>query len=127
MKKRFSIVYYGKMIHTTPISRAILLNLKGKPLLEQFIINVYMGVLQRAATATVYEHCIPITNDGFFAKNMKEILARLQEMFPECSITHTLLSRGSDGRLYDIAKADNSVLPLMESVLDNSYIVVDWT
>ena len=115
------------MIHTTPISRAILLNLKGKPLLEQFIINVYMGVLQRAATATVYEHCIPITNDGFFAKNMKEILARLQEMFPECSITHTLLSRGSDGRLYDIAKADDSVLPLMESVLDNSYIVVDWT
>ena len=67
------------------------------------------------------------TADSFYLKNMPDILAGLQELFPGCDVTHTLLSRGADGKMYDISKLDEKVLPFVNRALDQSYIVVDWS
>jgi hypothetical protein len=58
---------------------------------------------------------------------MPDILTGLQELFPGCDVTHTILSRGTDGKMYDISKLDEKVLPFVNRALDQSYIVVDWS
>ena len=56
-----------------------------------------------------------------------DIISGLQELFPDCSIVHTLLARGKNGKLYDISKIDDTILPLINVALNESYIVIDWT
>lgn len=68
-----------------------------------------------------------IVTDPFYVKNMPDILAGVQELFPGCDVTHTLLSKGTDGKLYDISKLDDKVLPFVNHALDQSYIVIDWS
>jgi hypothetical protein len=58
---------------------------------------------------------------------MPDILAGLKELFPGCDVTHTLLSKGTDGKFYDISKLDDKVLPFVNRALDRSYIVIDWS
>lgn len=65
--------------------------------------------------------------DSFTKKHAGAIVNRLQKLFPMYSVSHTLLAPGSDGRLYDVAKISDDVLPLVGSVLNDSYIVVDWS
>jgi hypothetical protein len=36
------------------------------------------------------------------------------------------MAKGSDGKMYDISKIDDSILPLINSVNKESYIVIDW-
>jgi hypothetical protein len=65
--------------------------------------------------------------DPFYIKNMPDILAGLQQLFPGCSVSHTLLCQAKDGKMYDVAKLDESVLPFVDRALDQSYIVIDWS
>ena len=65
--------------------------------------------------------------DPFHIKNMKDILAGLRDLFPDCSVSHTLLCQAKDGKLYDVAKLDDAVLPFVDRALDQSYIVIDWS
>ena len=65
--------------------------------------------------------------DPFHIKNMPDILAGLQTLFPECSVSHTLLCQAKDGTLYDASKLDDAVLPFVDRALDQSYIVIDWS
>jgi hypothetical protein len=56
------------------------------------------------------------------------ILTALQPHYPDYRVSHTLLSRGRDGQLYDIAQNHGEkTLALLDSVLEHSYIVVDWS
>jgi len=61
---------------------------------------------------------------SFHMENMPEILRRLQALFPNYHVSHTILSRGKDGMLYDIARLNDNTLPLVDSVLEESYIVI---
>lgn len=65
--------------------------------------------------------------DPFHIKNIKDILAGLEDLFPDCSVSHTLLCQAKDGKLYDIAHLDEAVLPFVDRALDQSYIVIDWS
>jgi hypothetical protein len=65
--------------------------------------------------------------DPFHIKNMSHILAGLRELFPECAVTHTLLSQAKDGKMYDIAKLDDAVLAFIDRTLDQSFIIIDWS
>lgn len=60
-------------------------------------------------------------------QTIADILSGLQEVFPDCSVVHTLLARGKNGKLYDISKIDDTILPLISVALNESYIVIDWT
>jgi hypothetical protein len=65
--------------------------------------------------------------DPFHIKNMNDILAGLRNLFPECAVSHTLLCQAKDGKMYDVAKLDDAVLPFVDRALDQSYIVIDWS
>jgi hypothetical protein len=65
--------------------------------------------------------------DPFYIENMRDILSGLQELFPGCSVSNTTLSKGTDGKFYDISTLDEKVLPFINRDLDQSFIVVDWT
>ena len=65
--------------------------------------------------------------DPFHITNMSDILAGLEALFPACAVSHTLLCQGKDGKMYDVAKLDESVLPFVDRALDQSYIVIDWS
>jgi hypothetical protein len=56
-----------------------------------------------------------------------DILSGLQALFPDCSVMHTLLAKGRNGKLYDISKIDDTILPLIDVARNESYIVIDWT
>jgi hypothetical protein len=58
---------------------------------------------------------------------MPDILAVLQELFPDSSVTHAILTCDADGKLYDISKLDDKMLPYVNRALDESYIVIDWS
>ena len=65
--------------------------------------------------------------DPVFKKNMPDILAALRIMFPDCSVSHTLLCTGNDGKTYDISKLDDTILPFVNRALESSFIVIDWS
>jgi hypothetical protein len=100
---------------------------------KEIVQHVYQAAVQTAKSsyATSYNHQLPPQNrhqpDLFYVKNMADILAGLQELFPGCDVSHTLLARGTDGKMYDISKLDDKVLPFVNRALDQSYIVVDWS
>jgi hypothetical protein len=58
---------------------------------------------------------------------MCEILRILKELFPKCSVRHTLVSLGKDGKLYDISKINDDILSCINEFNKNSYIIIDWS
>jgi len=67
------------------------------------------------------------SSDPFYIENMPDILSGLQTLFPECSVSHTLICKGADGKFYDISTLDDKVLPFVNRALDQSFIVIDWS
>jgi hypothetical protein len=136
---------------TQPMSRDVMRELKAKTeedariqQVKNIVQQVYQAAVQTAKSKmdTSYNHPLPrgatvaekkfgcnggTTADPFYVKNMPDILAGLQELFPGCDVSHTLLSRGTDGKMYDISKLDEKVLPFVNRVHDQSHIVVDWS
>jgi hypothetical protein len=51
----------------------------------------------------------------------------LNDVFPGCDVSHSIMAKGTDGKLYDVSKLDDKVLPFVNSALDQSYIVIDWS
>ena len=63
----------------------------------------------------------------FYKDNMADILATLQSLFPECSVTYTHMVKAPDGKMYDIETLDKTVLPFVQAYNSESFIVVDWS
>ena len=101
-------------------------NYKNTENIEEIVTHIYNDVINHAKHSIDSVYHFEILNK-FYIINMNEILYNLQKLFPDSNITHTLLSKGSDGKLYDIAKLDDTILPLVNSALDHSYIVIDWS
>ena len=105
--------------------------------IKGFVSEIYRYALERARSmpSNSYHHPLPKTcseqgewyAEPFYVKNMPDILVGLQVLFPGCDVTHTLLSKGTDGKMYDISKLDDKVLPFVNHALDQSYIVIDWS
>lgn len=101
--------------------------------------SIYNSAVQLAGTSadTSFKHEIPRgrysehdtwnASDPFYLNNMADILSSLQMLFPGCTITHSLMAKGRDGKLYDLTKMDDSLLPFINQTLEQSYIVVDWS
>ena len=103
-----------------------LINYKYTVNIQEIVSHIYNDVINHAkhSIEPIYHFEIP---NKFYIENMNEIVYNLQKLFPDSNITHTLLSKGSDGKLYDIAKIDDTILPLVNTTLDHSYIVIDWS
>jgi hypothetical protein len=91
--------------------------------------SIYPQVLDTAKYTgeKAYHHEIKFADRVFYTTNMTAILAGLKELFPDAHISHTLLSYGTDGKLYDIARIKDDTLRLVSKANNNSYIVVDWS
>jgi hypothetical protein len=130
---------------TQPMSRETMRELKASTeestriqQVKQIVSAIYRMATDAAKSKadTSYNHPLPyarnkmtgyVSADSFYIQNMPDILADLQVLFPGCDVTHTLLSKGTDGKMYDISKLDEKVLPFVNRALDRSYIVIDWS
>ena len=74
---------------------------------------------------TYFAYALPF-NDPFYKAHMPTILKTLSKLLPDCMVSHTLLTRGKDGRLYDISRIDDKLLPIVDNVLEQSYIFIEW-
>ena len=117
--------------HEVPSAQTANLSIQQRSLSKQDYLRQkahYQLMDHRRKTAEAFKHSYTQDDsDPFHVKNMKDILAGLQVLFPECKVTHTLMARKNDGTLYDISKFDDSVLPLVNELLQESYIVIDWS
>ena len=138
---------------SVPMSRAMMQGLKAQKeeelrireekvrldRVKQIVDSIYNPAVQLAATSThlTFKYQIPTgrysphntgnVSDPFYLNNIGDILSGLQALFPDCLVTHTLMARGRDGKLYDLSKMDDSVLPFIDQTLEQSYIVIDWS
>lgn len=100
---------------------------------NQIVAAIYTGAVHTAGytTDTTFHYEIPVVDDRysdpFYINNMPDILAGLQELFPDCSVSHTLLAKGTNGKMYDISTLDDTTLPFVNSALTPSYIFIDWS
>jgi len=96
---------------------------------------LYQAAIKVAGTTTQtsFNYQIPAAHslagrsDPFYIKNMSDILKGLQDRFPDCVISHAVMTKGRDGKLYDISKIDDKSLQFVDVALDGSYIVIDWS
>lgn len=102
---------------------------KRRAKVEEVVAYIYKSVVEAAknSTDTVYYLPLPFLDKKFYVSNMGEILNDLEFLFPHCYVAHTLLTRGTNGKLYDISRLDDDILPIVNDTLPNSYIVVDWS
>ena len=126
----------------TPISRDTLRGLRAKveedirlERVSSFIQSIYQQAINVAKTKSDTTFNFPIprsymerdSSDKFFLVNMSDILSGLQTLFPDCTVSHSILCKGTDGKFYDISKLDDRVLPFVNRALDQSFIVIDWS
>ena len=69
----------------------------------------------------------PSRPSEFHTTNMDDILGGLRDLFPDCSVLNTTLSRGQDGKMYDISKMDEKIRPFIDTRKSQEYIVIDWS
>jgi hypothetical protein len=81
---------------------------------------------RKAAGDAVFQHAVPLTNSALYTQHMKHILTSLQTQCPGSKVSNTILAHGTDGKVYDITKIDDKLLPIVDKVLENSYIVLEF-
>ena len=123
-----------------PVTRDYMRNLKAKndemkrlAEIESYIKNIYTHAINTATTTnyTSYQFQIQqhITRNGpdFARTNMQDIIRGLQCLFPDCTVEFTILTRAQDGKMYDISKMDEKILPFINSGATQDCIVIDWS
>ena len=102
--------------------------------------NIYNLAIRQAQTTTdsVYKYTMPKTQQivemrhtmvlcEFHTKNMPDILQQLNDMFPECLVKYARLVKGKDGKMYEMDKMDEKVLPFIDQSQSQEYITIDWS
>jgi hypothetical protein len=139
-----------------PISRDTMKILKAqkdeemRQVLEKNRVNGIIGIIKiiyssakRIAETTYnlsYNYPLPLTyareagsvvqpsqSAEFHKTNMDDILDGLRDLFPGCSVFNTSLSRGQDGKMYDISNIDEMVRPFINMSQSQKYIIIDWS
>lgn len=95
---------------------------------DKIVCSIYYDVLHAAELnkQTYYAHKLPKANN-LYLRHMHEILTTLRLLFPDSSVSHTLLAEGKDGKLYDIEKLTDCNLSLVDTALEDSFIFIDWS
>ena len=76
--------------------------------------------MQRVKT-TSYYHSIS------HAESIPYVLTNVKQRFPGVCIKHTLLSKGTDGKMYDISTLNDTTIHLVSKVEEDSFILIDWS
>jgi len=96
--------------------------------INKLVCELYSAAVETAMYSTSTSYTYELSHDkNFIVANIQEILQCIEELFPDCSVKHTLMARGRDRKMYDISTIDDSKLPLVNTIEPNSYIVIDWS
>jgi len=68
-------------------------------------------------------------NKDYIVANMDEILTRLRSLFPDCSVEYKKMSRGRDGKEYDISNLDEKLRQFIDTTCAQTkeYVIIDWS
>lgn len=119
-----------------PFSRNDLQQLKAKTdeqtrltQINNTVSNIYHELINQAKTKTItsYNYQIHQQCSALYEKNKDDIINGLKTLFPDCSIDYKMLSRGNDGKMYDITNIDEKMKPFINRQNDQTYIVIDWS
>ena len=120
-----------------PVSREYLLGLKVKTdeknriqQVQQYAQNIYSQVEQIATTTTQTRFQQPVQNhhQHFSMRDiMPDVLDKLRGLFPDSKVDVKSLSRGQDGKMYDIADIDDRMKPFINIQFNQDFIVIDWS
>jgi hypothetical protein len=121
-----------------PVSRMYLRGLKARAdeenrvkYVEHYVTSVYSQVKRTATitTQTRFQYQVEEHNNGQTSvrDNMPDILIRLQTLFPDSKVDFKTLSRGQDGKMYDINDVDERMKPFINTRFNQDFIVIDWT
>ena len=121
---------------SNPVTREYLLGLKAQTDEEtrvknvnSHVQNIYQQVMNTATTTTQKRYQQQIQNYGQFSvrDNMPDILDKLRGLFPDSKVDFKSLSRGQDGKMYDIADIDERMKPFINTQFNQDFIVIDWS
>ena len=135
------------MSNLPPVSRASMQGLKAKKdeekqlkdeeerliSIKRIVQDIYTKAINTAGqtTNTSFQYQIPYadsrTISPFHTANMKEIIGELETLFPDCSVKHTQMAQGRDGKFYDLSSVDEHLRELMNLNRTVEGIVVDWS
>jgi hypothetical protein len=112
-------------------------DIEKKRQFESLIKYIYNKAVTKASTSSIKTHKEVITINpkeytmsvngiSFERSQIVDIVNRLRELFPSCLVEHKMLSRGQDGKLYDISKLDG-VLPFVDRKNDQACFLIDWS
>jgi hypothetical protein len=120
----------------TPLSRQYLLGLKAKTdeetrmkNVQQYVQGIYQQVKQTAETTTqtCVQRQVQNHDPHYIRVNLPDILDRLRSMFPDSKVDFKSLSRGQDGKMYDVADIDERMKPFIDNRFNQDFIVIDWS
>jgi hypothetical protein len=72
-------------------------------------------------------HGMPLNGIFNVRHSMPDILDKLRGVFPDSKVEFKSLSRGQDGKMYDIADIDERMKPFINPQLNEDFIIVDWS
>ena len=97
---------------------------------QRIVTEIHLCLVAVSKTRSkTYYYPLPFDNNGsdrFYLENMPIILADVKMLHPECNVSHALMAKGADGKLYNPSEIDDTTLPLIDDVLPYSFIVVHW-
>jgi len=100
---------------------------------EGYVTQLYNDAINYAKinTNTSYIYMLPQRNnrdpEDFLRDNMVDIITRLRDLFPDCSVKYTKVARGQDGSMYDISTIDEKLRPFIDSRYNQESIIIDWS
>ena len=136
--------YISSLTPLKPVNRESMQNLRTvrqdimkKTQIESIVKHIYHAALSKATTSSSKSHkeeigvntrdyTMHVNNIPFERSQIPDILEKLQTLFPDCSVEHKSLSRGNDGKLYDVSKLEG-VLPFVNRQKDQACFVIDWS
>lgn len=119
-----------------PVTRAHLLDLKAQADEETRVKNVnaqvqniYNQVIRTATFTTNTRNQYQVQSYSGFSvrENMADILDRLRYLFPDSKVDFKSLSRGQDGKMYDIVDIDERMKPFINTQFNQDFIIIDWS
>uniref|UniRef100_A0A6C0ANQ4 Uncharacterized protein n=1 Tax=viral metagenome TaxID=1070528 RepID=A0A6C0ANQ4_9ZZZZ len=127
-----------------PMSRDMMRELKAKTdennrltLVERYVKIMYESAINTARTSINTQWRAEFHNgqggqllDGrFIITNIDDILRRLQDLFPDCSVDFKSLTmaRGPDGQMHDISTLDEKALMFIGNRQVTQCITIDWS
>lgn len=138
--------YISSVTPLKPVNRESMQNLRAvrqdimkKTHIESIIKYIYHAAISKATTSSSKSHkeeigvntrdyTMHVNNIPFERSQIPDILEKLQTLFPDCSVEHKSLSRGHDGKLYDVSKLEG-VIPssFLNRQKDQACFVIDWS